>query len=138
MASKPSIPATESHHPEAKEGGLAITRLTPHDQPYLENELHENKPLLQNCTSSIIDLPEEVKKNLVGYGDMELDEYLLAILRQYQGHISVDRIILKLWGDFKQSPARAKVLARLRLLDEAGHILKQEGTKGNYTLNREK
>ena len=98
-----------------------------------------NKPLSENCekSQSIVNLPEEVKKNIVGYEDMELEELVLAILGQYQGHISVDRIILKLWGDYQKSPARAKVLARLRMLESESIISKQDGTKGNYKLNRE-
>lgn len=81
---------------------------------------------------SILDLPDEVKKNIVGYEDMELDEMLLRLLGGSQGAITCDRLIQLLWVKFKRNPSRTKVMARLRFLSAANSIEKMEGCRSMY------
>ncbi len=131
MNARSAIAATEIGQGEEK--GVGKPPFIKNYQTPPENDLYENGAL-QKSNSLISSLPDEVKKNLRGYENMMLDEQIISILGQYQGYISVDRIILKLWEDYKVSPLRAKVLAHLRLLDTAGQVIKQEGTKGNYEL----
>jgi hypothetical protein len=83
---------------------------------------------------SILDLPEDVKKNIVGYEDMELDEMLLKILAIHTAATSADRIIMLLYTTYQKQPKREKVLARLRGLEKAGSVKKVEGVRSMYSL----
>lgn len=86
---------------------------------------------------SILDLPEEVRKNIVGFEDMETDEYIRRILRGHTKPINVDRIVILLYTDYKRSINRGKLLARLRTMVEEGEITKEEGARGLYSLVRD-
>lgn len=96
-----------------------------------------NQTLQQDAASnhpeSILGLPDDVKKNIVGYEDMELDELLLRIIGSFSAALPTDRIILYLYTTYQKAPPRAKVLARLRLLCASGVIFKKEGIRGTYS-----
>lgn len=84
---------------------------------------------------SVFDLPDEVKRNIVGYDDLELDEMLTRILGCFTAPVTCDRIIQVLWQKYKRTTDRAKVIARLRLLSSNGQIKKVEGSRSTYQSN---
>lgn len=83
---------------------------------------------------SILDLPDEVKKNLVGYDQMELETLISNIFKLYNHPITVDRIVTTLWHNHKKSPDRGKVIRTVRQLVSYGVVAKVGGTKATYTL----
>lgn len=80
------------------------------------------------------DLPDDVKKNLIGFDTMELDQLLLNILNT-PGHIyTVDRIILTMWISYQKKYDRMLVIRRLRSLTHQGFVSKQARTRGIYAI----
>lgn len=83
---------------------------------------------------SILDIPDDVKKNIVGYDDMELEQLLLKCLASYAHPINVDRIILTLWVNHKRQADRTKVMALLRVMAAGALIEKLPGARGTYSI----
>lgn len=83
---------------------------------------------------SVIDLPDEVKKNLVGYADMELDQLLIKTLKLFPHAVKIDRVIMTLWLNFQYQADRQRVIKRLKMMKDDGMVSKIEGTKGTYEL----
>ena len=83
---------------------------------------------------NVTELPEEVKKNLVGYADMELDHMLIKTLKLFPHPVKVDWIIMTLWISFQYQVDRKKVIARLKKMADDGLASKVAGTKGTYEL----
>lgn len=83
---------------------------------------------------SILDLPAEVKANIVGYEDMELDEMIQRIINARSQAVNCDRIIQLLWVEFKKNPPRVKVQNHLRKLGKEGFIAKAYGRSAYQRL----
>ncbi len=85
-------------------------------------------------TSGVEDLPDDVKQNLSGYDSMQLSELLLKCLAAFPHPINTDRIIITLWVSHRHKEERTKVIRHLRALSSMGSVIKQEGTRGMYSL----
>lgn len=80
------------------------------------------------------DLPEEVKKQLIGYEDIELEKQLFdCVTTAGKGVINVDKIIVALWHRHKKVADRNKVLRTLNAMVEHGIIIKHQSPRG-YSL----
>lgn len=84
---------------------------------------------------SILDLPEEVRKNIVDYETLELDEMIKRIVSCFNVAINVDKIIMLLYTRYKKQPRRLKVQERLKELTYQGTLEKIDGVRGMYKLN---
>lgn len=100
---------------------------------YDETVVNQTPPV---PSDSILDLPDDVKANIVGYEDMALDEMITGVLSRYMRGTTCDRIIQQLWTQYRQNPLRAKVMQRLRGLIRFGNIEKVEGMRSMYRLVR--
>lgn len=77
------------------------------------------------------DLPEEVKKQLVGYSEMELEKTIIDSLSAAgTGVITVDKIVLSLWHRHKRVVERPKLIRTLNLLAERNIIIKNDSPRG--------
>lgn len=83
---------------------------------------------------SIDSLPDDVKSNIVGFADMEMDQTLLKVLMQFQYPINTDRVIMTLYFSFQKKMERTKVMRRLRMMTEEGLVYKTEGKRGLYSI----
>lgn len=84
----------------------------------------------------ILDIPDDVKKSLIGYENMEMDSILLEIVGSFSSSVSVDKIILALWHRHKKKIERMKLIRRLRMMAADGIIEKVDGTRGNYIITQ--
>ena len=100
---------------------------TPIPAPQSAFEVSQRALEKQQQQDSVLNLPEEVRKNIIGFEDMEMDEMLTRILTAYTAAISCDRIMQLLWTTYQRAPDRAKVLTRLRHMAKHKQIVKGEG-----------
>lgn len=92
------------------------------------------KPKKKQSAESILELPDDIKKNLVGFEDMEMEQLLLKSLAHYPHPINVDRVILTLWFNHEKKADRHSVMRRLRLMTVSGLVQKYEGVRGTYAI----
>lgn len=80
------------------------------------------------------DLPDELKKQLIGYEDIELENQLFDIVKTMtKSVITVDKIIVALYHRHKKVVDRNKVLRTLNAMAAAGKIAKHASPRG-YSL----
>ena len=80
------------------------------------------------------DLPDEVKKQLIGYDDIELENQLFDIVKTMtKSVITVDKIIVALYHRHKRVADRNKVLRMLNSMADTGKIKKHASPRG-YSL----
>ena len=80
------------------------------------------------------DLPEDVKKQLIGYDDIELEKQLFdCVSTAGKGVINVDKIIVAMWHRHKKVADRNKALRTLNAMVENGSIIKHQSPRG-YSL----
>jgi hypothetical protein len=80
------------------------------------------------------DLPDEVKKQLIGYEDIELEKQLFDIVStQTKGVITVDKVIVALYHRHKKVIDRNKVLRTLNAMADDSRIVKHQSPRG-YSL----
>jgi predicted transcriptional regulator len=101
----------------------------------------ELPPVLHSAASAantpgynIDDIPEDVRKNMVGYENMETEWLLINILEAEGDRCPVDKIILALWLRYKKKIERTKVIQRLRSLVKDGYVTQESGKRGIYSL----
>lgn len=82
----------------------------------------------------ILSLPDDVKKNMIGYEDMELDQYILRALNSYADYITVDKLVLTLWFQFTRKADRMKLIKRLRILQKENKVAKASLRRGLYQI----
>ena len=85
------------------------------------------------ASSELDDVPEEVRAQLIGAGDMIAEERLQAVLSTGQP-FTLDKIILALWHGFKHSEPRGKVQQRLRKLQKLGVVKQHPNLRSVYQL----
>lgn len=128
-----AVAAQNIHAAQAEPPMVADGIMNVPEGQILAGEVHYQSP--PNAKKpTILDLPDEVKKNIVGYEDQALDEMLRQILRSFTAAVSVDRVIPLLWTLYQQQPTRAKVMQRLRLLALSGEVQKVDGIRSHYRL----
>lgn len=82
-------------------------------------------------------LPDEVKKQLKGYEDIELEMQLLDIIKNMsKSVITVDKIIVALYHRHKKVIDRSRVLRRLNAMTAAGKIMKNASPRGYSLQNK--
>lgn len=77
------------------------------------------------------DIPEDVKKQLIGYADIELERELYECLATFgTRHTTVDKLVLSLWARYKKVVARGKMIRMLNSMVQTGLIVKQDSPRG--------
>lgn len=105
------------------------------------NRAAQERPSIQPAPpvleTPVDDIPEDVRKQMIGLERMELDQQLIRILAT-PGHIySVDRIVLSLWLVFSRKCPRETIQARLRSMVKAGYLTKDPRGRGIFTIIEE-
>lgn len=80
------------------------------------------------------DLPEELKKQLIGYDDIELENQLFDVVKTMtKSVITVDKVMVAMYHRHKKVVDRNKVLRTLNAMAIAGRIQKHASPRG-YSL----
>lgn len=117
--SDPSAPAHSFGLPE----GIAAA-----EQLSLKAGTAETQPDLS-------DLPEEVRNQLTGYGDIELQNQLIDCLQSQGGKANVDKLIIALWYRHKRKDVtRIKAYGMLNELATEGTLRKYSSPRGTYEI----
>lgn len=77
------------------------------------------------------DIPEEVKSQLIGYADIELERQLFDCLATFgTRHTTVDKLVLSLWTRHKKVVERNKMIRMLNSMAQTGLIVKEDIPRG--------
>lgn len=123
----PTTPETPDLEAEAPVGNLG-------ESPVLPDAGSASSATTTRPAQAITDIPDEVKSQMVGYAQMELELLLLKCLNAYPHPVNVDRIILTLWYNHQQKKDRMSVIRCLRILSKDGRANKIDGTRGLYQI----
>lgn len=83
------------------------------------------------ASSSIEDVPAEVRAALTGYDDLLTDERILGVMESCQA-MTLDKIILTLWHRFKHTQPRNEILTRLRALIKREEVERMHNARSVY------
>lgn len=85
--------------------------------------------------ADLSDLPEEVRNQLTGYGDIELQNQLIDCLHSQGGKANVDKLIIALWYRHKRKDVtRIKAYGMLNELATEGTLRKYSSPRGTYEI----
>lgn len=77
------------------------------------------------------ELPESVRKQLIGYEDIELQDQLVDCVNAIGALASVDKIFVALYKRHKREDLdRAKVIRTLNILAAEGRLIKNNSPRG--------
>ena len=108
-----------------------VADIPPQDEFAKKNEKAVTMALPDAPKPAGDDLPEEVKNQLIGYAEIELERQLFDCLATFGNrHVTVDKIVLSLWTRHKKVEPRNKLIRMLNCMAKTGLIVKEHSPRG--------